>query len=535
MKRLSELLPPDVVGVAGSVEIPIRSVAFDSRACVPGSLFVALPGTNVDGASFIGKAMEQGAVAVVAEGNPPAVEVPLVRVSNARKCLSWIARQFFGDPSARATLLGITGTKGKTTTTYLVQSVLRRAFGQAWRFGTVEYDLGGAVLPAKNTTPESLELVSLMSRAMRKGVRAGVMEVSSHALKTWRVEDVTFSAAGFSNLSLEHTEFHPDMEDYFRAKARLFLELLPKNRTAVIGIDDDYGRRLAAECRRADRKTVTVSIVDPAADLFPEGIERIGQTPGRPRPPGESGARSHPWTPGTGRPRPPGESGARSHPWTPGTVFSIVENGTRFPCRTSLVGMFNVFNTLMAAGLCRSIGVGWEDILEGLAALESVPGRFEAIANTRGLTVVVDYAHSPEALRNLLVTIRPMTAGRVITVFGCGGNRSPQKRPIMGKFSASMSDITIITSDNPRKEDPNEIIRQILAGIPDLGRMPKGKVYSEADRRKAISMALDLARPGDSVLIAGKGHETGQTFADRTIPFDDREVARELLGSRHHA
>ena len=349
------------------------------------------------------------------------------------------------------------------------------------------------VRPAKNTTPESLDLSALIAETGTKGVRAGVMEVSSHALKSCRVEDLTFAAAGFSNLSLEHTEFHPDMEDYYQAKRRLFLVLTPADRGLVIGIDDAWGRRLADECRQAGRNVCTVSVKG-TADLYAADIRLSGMA----------------------------------------TDFTLVADGVKRPCRIALAGEFNVFNALMAAGLTRCLGIGWDTILGGITSLATVPGRFESIANDRGVTVIVDYAHSPAALENLLHAVRPLAAnGRVISVFGCGGNRSTEKRPVMGRLSATMADITVVTSDNPRNENPNDIISQIISGIDAVPSARRREVHVEADRRKAIALAISIARAGDVLLIAGKGHETGQIFADRTVPFDDRIVAKELLEGAH--
>lgn len=489
MKRLSMLISVPILEQSGNLDVEIAGVAFDSRKVGPGFLFVAMPGSASDGAAFIGDAVRRGAAAIVTQGPISGIPVAAVRVADARRALSAIARLFHDDPSKSLHLIGITGTKGKTTTTYLVQSILQKAFGIAFRFGTVEYDLGFDVRPAKNTTPESLDLSALFTEARGKGVRAGVMEVSSHALKTCRVEDLTFAAAGFSNLSLEHTEFHPNMEDYYQAKRRLIFDLLPADREVVIGIDDDWGWRLAEECRQAGRKIRTVSVKG-TADLQADHIRLSGMA----------------------------------------TEFTLIAEGMKRPCRIALAGEFNVFNALMAAGLARCIGIEWEVILDGIISLKTVPGRFESIANNRDFTVIVDYAHSPAALENLLHAVRPLARnGRVISVFGCGGNRSIEKRPVMGHISATLADITVVTSDNPRNEKPEDIISNIMSGINTVPAVNRREVHVEADRHRAIEMAIGMARPGDVLLIAGKGHETGQIFADRTIPFDDRIVAKELL------
>ena len=487
---LRQLCSIDPIETRGNLDLAIDSVVFDSRKARPGSLFVAIPGNSVDGGSFIKDAVSRGAVAVVTEESGLGeLSVPVMQVLDSRRALSRIAKVFYGNPSSQVVLIGITGTKGKTTTTYLAQSILKRQFGKAFRFGTIENDLGETRIPAKNTTPESLELVSLISQALESGMKAGIMEVSSHALKTWRVEDLSFAAAGFSNLSFEHSEFHPTMEDYFQAKRRLFVDLLPRDKTAIISIDDDFGRRLVIDGKEAGATIRTLSLSDPAADIHAEKIV----------------------------------------PDFAGAEFEIVAEGTRIPAKTSLIGGFNICNALMAAALCRSVGASWDQIAEGISDIKTVPGRFETVPNERKLTVIVDYAHSPAALENVLKAARPLVKGRLITVFGCGGNRSHEKRPIMGRLSATLSDVTVVTSDNPRKEKPLDIISEISRGMAELASDKKGEVFVEEDRRKAIGMAISMAKPGDLVLIAGKGHEPGQTFADRTIPFDDRKVAREFL------
>lgn len=495
MKTLQELLSGHTHESTGNLDTPVSSVTYDSRQVQPGALFVALPGANADGTTFIEDAVKRGAAAVVTQAPIDGLNVPTIRVADARRALSRLGSAFYNHPSRDVTLIGITGTKGKTTTTYLVQSILKTAMGKAFRFGTVEHDLGGTVKPAKNTTPESLDLMSFLDEAKKSGCRAGVMEVSSHALKNWRVEDLTFAVAGFSNLSMEHTEFHPTMEDYFQAKRRLFANLLPKGKTSVVNIDTDYGARLAEEIRGSGAPVLTVSLDKPGADFHARNLDITGRQ----------------------------------------SRFTLVAGEKTFSCEIQLPGHFNAGNALMAGALCAAVGIGWDDILAGLAAVKRVPGRFETIPNTRDLTVIVDYAHSPASLENVLKAVRPLTKKRVITVFGCGGNRSPDKRPVMGRISAELSDVTIVTSDNPRKEKPEEIISQILGGIDRASSRSGREVHVEADRRKAIDLAVSMATPGDIVLIAGKGHETGQTFADRVIPFDDREVARECLERRSHA
>ncbi len=489
----SLLTQVDSIARHGDWQVAITQVTYDSRQVRPGALFVALAGATHNGHGYIAAAIQAGAVAVITEGPLDGIGVAAARVTDARRALSQVARAVHGDPSHDLTLIGVTGTKGKTTTTYMVQAILAANTGTpAFRFGTVSYDLGGSERAAKNTTPESLELAAMLAECRANGTKCGVMEVSSHALLTSRVEDLSFAAAGFMNLSLEHSEFHPDMEHYFAAKSRLFLELPQRDKPCLIMIDDDWGRRLATRLRQGGHRVLTVSLQDPAADVHATEI--------------------------------------RTH--NRGSEFVLCWQGARHACRLPIPGPFNVGNALMAAGLTLAVGVRSESVVTGLANLKQVPGRFEPVPNDLDLTVIVDYAHSPNSLENVIDAVRQITPGRLITVFGCGGNRSHEKRPVMGRIAAAGSDVTVVTSDNPRKEEPTEIIRQIVAGIPIDLQQQQGRIVVEADRHQAIQSAIDLARPGDTVLIAGKGHESGQTFADRIVPFDDREVARACLTVR---
>lgn len=488
MKTLRSILPENVLSTTGVLDIEISGIAFDSRQVHKGYLFCALSGSHIDGSAFIFDAIERGAAAIVTEASRKNIEVAVVKVENARKALSEMSRKFYDDPSQKIKLLGITGTKGKTTTTYLVQSILRKAYEKAFRIGTVEYDMEYGTIQASNTTPESQVIFSMLDQALKNGIKHGVMEVSSHALKTWRVEDVSFSVAGFTNLSMEHTEFHPDMNDYFNTKKRLFLELSKSDKCAVIGIDDDYGKNLAQELKKVGKKVVTVSVHDNEADFYSLNQKMTGMS----------------------------------------SEFEICHAGEKKSCQINLAGEFNIFNALMAAAMSMEVGASWEAVCDGIAALKSVPGRFESIKNDVGINVIVDYAHSPAALENVLKTVRPITRRRVFAVFGCGGNRSQEKRPVMGRIAWENADVIMVTSDNPRKEAPDAIIDQIMVGIPQNQSSEK-TIIREADRRQAILKALKMAEAGDTIVIAGKGHETGQYFADRTIPFDDREVARNFF------
>lgn len=492
MTTLKDILPSNTIETVGNLDIEITGIAFNSKNVKKGDLFVALSGSNIDGCVFLFDAIVHGAVAAIIESNRKNIEIPIVKVNNARAALSEISAKFYGNPSEKVELIGITGTKGKTTISYMVQSILRKAYGKAFRMGTIDYDMEYDIIPANNTTPESQVIQSLMSEAVKNGINHGIMEVSSHSLKMWRVENVNFSAAGFTNLSLEHTEFHHDMNDYYEAKRRLFLDLPHKNKKNVIGIDNEYGLKLAKECKQANLDVFTVSISDNNADIFSTSVDMKAN----------------------------------------GSAFTLHCKEEQKDCQIHLSGEYNIFNALMAAGLCYSLGINIDTICEGLDDLKAVPGRLEPIENDKGINIIVDYAHSPDALKNVLSALKPITEKKLITVFGCGGNRSHEKRPVMGKTALEWSDIVIVTSDNPRREDPKSIIENIMEGI-NSKNIPENKnVYQIQDRKEAIFKALTIAEAGDTVLIAGKGHETGQYFSDHTVPFDDREVARSFFNQK---
>ncbi len=489
MTRLKDILPSKVIETTGDTDIEITGISFDSREVKKGDLFVALSGNNIDGCSFLFDAIQHGAVAAMIEGNRKNVEIPVIKVPDSREALSEVSAKFYNNPSEKIKLIGITGTKGKTTISYMIQSILKEAYQKAFRMGTIDYDMGYKIIQAKNTTPESQVLHSLMAEALKNGIDHGVMEVSSHALKMWRVENVFFSVAGFTNLTLEHTEFHPDMEDYYNSKKRLFLELAYKNKKKVIGIDNEYGLKLVKDCKKAGLSFKTVSLNNTEADIYSSNRLVKGTE----------------------------------------SIFTVHCNGEEKQCKINLGGEYNVFNALMAVGMCSELGVSLETICNGLQKLKNVPGRLESIENNKNINIIVDYAHSPDALKNVLMALRPVTEKKLITVFGCGGNRSHEKRPIMGKTAIELSDIVIVTSDNPRKEDPQSIINSIMEGIKSVTIPETKEVYQFVDRKEAIYKALSIAGSGDTVLIAGKGHETGQYFSDKTISFDDREIARSFF------
>jgi len=473
----------------------VTAIAYDSRQIQPGALFVALRGVNLDGTRFAPQAIAGGAVAVVAETAAPAgVTVPWIQVSSARAALAELAAAFYGNPSEELALVGITGTNGKTTTSYVLGSIFEAAGIKCGRIGTIGYRVGARELDAQRTTPESAELQQLLRGMVAEGCGACVMEVSSHALALRRADSLRFAAGIFTNLTRDHLDFHGDMEAYFAAKRRLF-ELLPDGAVGVINVDDRRGADLVAAARRP----VTYAI-DAAADV---------------------------------------RSGPLSFTLD-GLSFEIRTPRGTLHVQSPLVGRPNAYNILAAAAAAMALDLPFSAIETGIAGLENVPGRFQVVSDQADdVRVIVDYAHTDDALKNLLETARPLATGRVITVFGCGGDRDRTKRPLMGAVAAKLSDLVIVTSDNPRSEDPERILEEIRRGIvmPADRMAPKGQQKGTpslaiVDRREAIEKAIKDARPGDLVLIAGKGHEKYQVIGDRTVPFDDVEVARSALARR---
>jgi len=468
---------PDAV-VRGDPRALVTDVTYRSGDVAPGSVFFCVPGERVDGHAFAPDAAAAGASAVVVQRDVT-VGCARIVVPSVREAMGPMSAAFFGRPSERFPLVGVTGTNGKTTTTYLLESVFRAAGTIPGVVGTTGVRIGGHSAPFERTTPEAPDLQRLLARMAAAGVGAGAMEVSSHGLDQHRVDGTRYECALFTNLSQDHLDYHGTMEQYFLAKARLFSPAL--SRRAAINADTPEGLRLAAISGvpsttfgfRAAQADVTASDVslDAAGLSFRVGGLRV-----------------------------------RSH----------------------LRGPYNVSNCLGAVVAARLLGVADDAIAEGIAALAGVPGRLEAVDAGQPFTVVVDYAHTPDSLENVLRAVRELASGgRVIVVFGCGGDRDRGKRPIMGRLATSIADLSVITSDNPRSEDPLAIIEQIREGAAAGG----GAFAVVADRRAAIEHALGEAAPGDVVVIAGKGHETGQQFADRTVPFDDREVAWDVLAS----
>jgi UDP-N-acetylmuramoyl-L-alanyl-D-glutamate--2,6-diaminopimelate ligase len=474
----------------------VTGVTHDSRAVARGVVFVAVRGQRADGAAFAGEAERRGAVAIVAETPAPAgITTPWIRTPDARLALAELAGIFYGHPSESLTVVGVTGTNGKTTSTYLLAAVFDAAGLTCGRMGTVTVRVGPDPTDerdASHTTPEAPDVQRLLREMADRGCKACAMEVSSHALVLQRVSGLRFAAAIFTNLTRDHLDFHVDMNQYFAAKRRLF-EMLPAGAPAIVNIDDPWGRQLAASLPRV----VTYGIQG-AADVR---AVAIGST-------------------------------------LEGLAFQIETPSGSLSMRSPLVGRPNVYNILGVVAATAALGVPHRTIETGIARLDGVPGRFQVVSGTTDdVRVVVDYAHTDDALKNLLETARPLAAGKLVTVFGCGGDRDRTKRPLMGTVAARLSDLVVLTSDNPRSEDPLRIIDEIKRGIvppvdPSAPKRPETPLVVNPDRRAAIEQAIRAAGAGDLVIIAGKGHEKYQVIGTRTIPFDDVEIAHAALADR---
>ncbi len=463
------------------IDPEVFELHYDSRQVQPGSLFFALRGEHSDGHRFIPQALASGAVAVASE--QPAAQplaFPWIQVESIRPYMALAAHEFYGRPSEEIDLIGITGTNGKTTTAYLVHSILGD-MGPALLTGTVQTIMGTETKPSARTTPEAVDLQKTLREAVDRGCRRGVMEVSSHALAFYRTFRCSFPIAVFTNLSQDHLDFHGDMEGYFRSKCLLFQsDYNPALRAAVLNADDPASGRIPVP---VSVPSVRFSL-EPGVEAFPEKLRGSLQ----------------------------------------GLEMTLCLRGERVQLSSPLVGRHNAQNILAAALACRELGVETERIAHGIGRLAAVPGRFERVDLGKPFGVFVDYAHTPHALENVLGLCREIAPGRVICVFGCGGDRDRSKRPRMGAVAARLADIVIVTSDNPRSEDPAAIMQEIRAGIP-----ASANSRSVEKRRDAIALALQTARDGDLVLIAGKGHETYQEISGQKLPFDDRMVAREVV------
>ncbi len=479
---LTELPPP-------LAQTQVQGIDYDSRRVAPGFLFFAFPGARVDGREFAAQAVTHGAMAIVSElPAPEGVAAPWLQVAHGRHALALASKTFYGKLDEKIPLTGITGTNGKTTTSYLVDSILRTAGKTTMLAGTIEYHLGSKILPAANTTPESLDLHRMLADldGMPGGnSKAATMEVSSHALSLGRVYGMRFQTAVFTNFTQDHLDFHHTMEDYFAAKRLLFTGSGgPAPRFSVINRDDEWGRKLAA--------------LGTTSDVLLYGLGSEAMVRAR-----------------------------HIHSGLNGLRFDVSFDKLRFEINSPLIGKVNVYNILAACCAGMTFQLPPEVIARGIEACAGVPGRFERVDEGQPFAVVVDYSHTEDALRNAISVARTLNAKRVITLFGCGGDRDRAKRPLMGQAAGELSDLVVLTSDNPRSEEPLQIMNDALVGL----RRTNTRTIVEPDRAAAIRKAIEEAHAGDVVILAGKGHETYQIFRDRTIHFDDREVAREALRS----
>lgn len=484
--KLQEILRGvDVLDTRGSLDVEVDNVTSDSRHATAGSLFVAIPGFARNGAEFISSAVSKGARAVVTEQSDVVADATLVHVGDARQAQAIIAANFFGNPAKRLSLIGVTGTSGKTTTTKMIEAILDAAGDPVGLIGTIEYRAGEIRELADRTTPDAIVLQSWFARMVEQNVRHAVMEVSSHALALKRTYGVQFAAAVFTNLSRDHLDFHKDLEDYFSAKKILFSQIDRSRKTAIVNLDDEFGARLAAELGES---ALTFGRTE-EADIHPASDFRVDVR---------------------------GLRGMLETPW--GDV----------ELESPLIGHPNLSNWMAAVGAALTVGIDRETVSRGIRTLQSVRGRFERVGDEKTReTVLVDYAHKPDALEKLLHTARNLAPDqKVVVVFGCGGDRDQGKRPIMGEIAARLADHTILTSDNPRSEKPETILKQIEEGAK---RVQGASFETIADRRAAIRRGVELAREGAVVIIAGKGHENYQVMGDQIVHFDDREEVELAL------
>jgi UDP-N-acetylmuramoyl-L-alanyl-D-glutamate--2,6-diaminopimelate ligase len=487
-KNLNELLQNVEVLTRPSASPEIRQIACDSRKVKPGAFFFALRGAKENGQAFIEDAIQRGAVAIASEESlPPAVvhNITVVQVREARKALATVSANFFNHPADALQLVAVTGTNGKTTTTSIIDAIIKAARAKTGLFGTVAYETPAGKYPAPNTTPESVDLQGFFAEIRDAGGKFAVLEASSHSLTMDRLWSCHFAAAVFTNLTREHMDYHKTFDDYFAAKKNLFTGTgagVPD--TAILNIDDQYGKKLAGLAKT----TVTYGL-DPAADITTRKFQLAFQ----------------------------------------GLSFTAQTPNGKLQITSPLVGRINVYNLLAAIGAAQALNLSNEIIETGIRNLQSVSGRFQRIDLGQPFLVIVDYAHTDDALESLIRTARELNPkGRVITLFGCGGGKDRTKRPVMGEVTGRLSDLTILSNDNPRSEDPLKIISDIIVGV----QKTSGKYLIEPDREQAIGLAMDEARPGDIVLLAGKGHENYQILADRTLDFDDRDVVRRALTQR---
>jgi UDP-N-acetylmuramoyl-L-alanyl-D-glutamate--2,6-diaminopimelate ligase len=470
--------------IVGLVDREVTGVRYDSRRVTAGNLFVAVRGDVFDGHSFIEQAVDKGAIAVVGEQAALSKRATVIVVPDSREALAQLASTFFGHPSGKLKMIGVTGTNGKSTTAFLIKHLLERAGQSSGLIGTIQYEIGERRLPASRTTPESLDLQELLSQCAEAGCRNVVIEVSSHALSQGRSNEIEFAVGVFTNLTRDHLDFHRGMKDYFEAKARLFesLRRSPReDRKAVINVDDPYGQQLIG---RFGKDLAIITYGMGARADFRASDFKVEMN---------------------------------------GTSYRLDAMDKSYLVRLPLIGRFNIYNSLAALAAVRAVGLDVRTAVQALAKAPQIPGRLEAVPAKRKFQVFVDYAHTDDALLNVVKTCHDLNPNRLILVFGCGGNRDKTKRPLMGTVADQYADYAFITSDNPRKEDPEAIIRDVEAGF-------KHKNYEKiVDRKEAITRAIAMAQPRDIVLIAGKGHEKYQEFSDHIVPFDDVEIAGRAL------
>jgi UDP-N-acetylmuramoyl-L-alanyl-D-glutamate--2,6-diaminopimelate ligase len=483
LKTLAAALPTRQV--IGTLDRTVESIAYDSRRVQRNGLFVALRGEKADGHEFIDSAIEKGASVIVTEREEQHPRVTCLVVENTRAALADLSANFYGHPAWKLKLAAVTGTNGKTTTTFLIKHICEKAGLRCGLIGTVRYEIGERVLPAIRTTPESLDLQELLAQIVNAGCRAAAMEVSSHALAQDRTRGLEWNVAVFTNLTQDHLDFHGTMESYFDSKAKLFARLGSQEKkrkpVAIVNIDDRFGEQLL---KKIDQRVAVVTYGRSVRADFRASNYRVEFS---------------------------------------GTSYQLDAHGKSYLVRVPLIGGFNVANSVAALAAANALGISLRDAVLSLGKSPQVPGRLELVPAKRQFQVFVDYAHTPDALRNVLNTLRELEPHRLIVVFGCGGNRDREKRPLMGEIVDRHADYAIVTSDNPRKEEPNAIIVEIEKGF-------RSSHYEKmVDRTQAIDRAIALAQPRDIVLIAGKGHENYQEFADHTVPFDDIQVARRAI------
>lgn len=474
------------VEVSGPSDCEILGIAYDSRKVRPGCLFAALPGRVHDGREFIADAVRRGAVAVMCENaDAELYDVTYVKVTDSRQALAEVASVFFAEPSSRLQTIGITGTNGKTTVSFLLRDILAADNRSPGVIGTVCYEIGERVIPAVRTTPEAPDLHDLMSEMLKAGCKSVVIEVSSHALVQKRIWGMDFDAVVFTNLTHDHLDYHGSMEDYFKAKSLLFqgLSRQRKDAVSIINTDDPWGKRLA-EAEGSSGRILTYGC-DADAMIYGEDVRLNGH----------------------------------------GSQFNLRSPWGKVKVRVNLMGRFNINNVLAAVATCGSLGVELPLMVDVIAECKCVRGRLEEVPTQKGFRVFVDYAHTGDALKNALQALRELEPRSLIVVFGCGGNRDKSKRPAMGAIAAELADYCILTSDNPRQESPSAIIEQIRSGFRECDNFEVVE-----DRAEAIACAIGVAQEGDMILIAGKGHECFQEVADRQVPFDDRQQVMKITG-----